>query len=62
MSDIQIHIGEILARNARMYPDDIALVERVSATKARTEITWKEFDEEGKQVLKHPEGEGCKER
>ena len=29
-----------------MYPDDIALVEqRVSATKARTEITWKEFDE-----------------
>jgi hypothetical protein len=30
MSDIQIHIGEILARNARMYPDDIALVERVS--------------------------------
>ena len=45
MIDIQIHIGEILARNARMYPDDIALVERVSATKARTEITWKEFDE-----------------
>ena len=45
MSDTQIHIGEILARNARMYPDDIALVERVSADKARTEITWKEFDE-----------------
>ncbi len=31
MSDIQIHIGEILARNARMYPDDVALVERVAA-------------------------------
>ena len=45
MSDIQIHIGEILARNARMYPDDIALVERIAADKTRKEITWKEFDE-----------------
>ena len=45
MSDIQIHIGEILSRNARMYPDDIALVERVAADKTRKEITWKEFDE-----------------
>ena len=45
MSDIQIHIGEILARNARMYPDDIALVERIAATKTRIEITWKDFDE-----------------
>jgi hypothetical protein len=39
MSDIQIHIGEILSRNARMYPDDIALVERVAADKTRKEIT-----------------------
>jgi acyl-CoA synthetase (AMP-forming)/AMP-acid ligase II len=45
MSDIHIHIGEILARNARMYPNDIALIERVPATKQRTEITWKEFDQ-----------------
>ncbi|MBA4417621.1 MAG: AMP-dependent synthetase [Syntrophus sp. (in: bacteria)] len=40
-----MHIGEILARNARMYPQDIALVERSPAEKKRTEITWKEFDD-----------------
>jgi hypothetical protein len=28
-----IHIGEMLARNARMYPDKIALVERIPAEK-----------------------------
>ncbi|MBA4419009.1 MAG: AMP-dependent synthetase [Syntrophus sp. (in: bacteria)] len=40
-----MHIGEMLARNARMYPNDVALVERIAADKTRTEITWKEFDE-----------------
>jgi acyl-CoA synthetase (AMP-forming)/AMP-acid ligase II len=41
---ICIHIGEMLARNARMYPDEIALVERWVETGKRREITWKEFD------------------
>jgi acyl-CoA synthetase (AMP-forming)/AMP-acid ligase II len=45
MSDINIHIGEILARNSRLYPDEIAFVERVAADKSRKEITWKEFYE-----------------
>jgi len=40
-----IHIGEMLARNARMYPDKIALVERIPAEKRRLTITWREFDE-----------------
>src|SRR5208337_1614833 len=40
-----IHIGEMLARNARLYPNDVALVERIAANKHRMEITWKEFDE-----------------
>ena len=40
-----IHIGEMLARNARMYPGDVALIERVPAEGKRREITWKEFDE-----------------
>jgi len=44
MSDIYIHIGEILARNGRMYPNDVALVERVPAEKKRRQITWSEFD------------------
>jgi acyl-CoA synthetase (AMP-forming)/AMP-acid ligase II len=46
MSDVYIHLGEILARNGRMYPNDVALVERIPAEKKRFEITWKAFDEQ----------------
>jgi acyl-CoA synthetase (AMP-forming)/AMP-acid ligase II len=45
MPAINVHIGEILARNARMYPNDVALIERIPASKKRFEITWKEFDD-----------------
>ncbi len=38
-------ITEMLARNARMYGDEIALVEREPAKRKRTEITWKIFDD-----------------
>jgi fatty-acyl-CoA synthase len=38
-------VTEILARNARMYGDEIALVEREPAKNLRKQITWKEFDE-----------------
>ena len=38
-------ITEILARNARMYGDEIALIEREPAKERRVEITWLEFDE-----------------
>ena len=49
MSDIYTHIGEILARNARMYPDDVALIERIPAEKKRWEVTWKQFDDRANQ-------------
>jgi len=45
MATLDIHIGEILARNARLYPNDVALIERVPAEGKRREITWKQFDE-----------------
>jgi acyl-CoA synthetase (AMP-forming)/AMP-acid ligase II len=45
MTNIHIHIGEMLARNGRMYPNDIALIERIPAEKKRATITWREFDE-----------------
>jgi len=45
MGDVYTHIGEILARNARMYPDDVALIERTGSSKARQEMTWKQFDD-----------------
>jgi acyl-CoA synthetase (AMP-forming)/AMP-acid ligase II len=38
-------ITEILARNASMYGDEIALVERDPGKGTRTTLTWKEFDE-----------------
>jgi acyl-CoA synthetase (AMP-forming)/AMP-acid ligase II len=38
-------ITEILARNARMYTDEVALIEREPARNRRVEITWKEFDD-----------------
>jgi acyl-CoA synthetase (AMP-forming)/AMP-acid ligase II len=38
-------IGEILARNARVYGDEIALVEREPAKNLRRTLTWKAFDD-----------------
>ena len=50
MGKTDIHIGEMLARNARMVPDGLALVERTPAEKKRVEITWKQFDEGANRV------------
>jgi len=38
-------IAEILARNARMFGEEIALIEREPAKASRRVITWKAFDE-----------------
>jgi len=43
-------ITEILARNARMYGDEVALVEREPAKNQRREITWTEFDAQANRV------------
>jgi fatty-acyl-CoA synthase len=45
-------ITEILARNARMYGFETALIERVPAENRREEITWKEFDDQANQVAR----------
>jgi len=47
---MEIHIGEMLARNARMFPEDTALVERKPEEGKRTAITWREFDEKANKV------------
>ncbi len=39
-------VTEILARNARMYGEEVALVERIPEKGIRREMTWKEFDEQ----------------
>ena len=38
-------VVEMVARNARMYPNDVALIELRPSKKIRNEITWKQFDE-----------------
>ena len=43
-------ITEILARNARMYGSETALIERAPAEKKRTEITWSTFDDQANRV------------
>ncbi len=39
-----MNISEMLARNARMYPTDTALVERIPEKGVRKEITWEVFN------------------
>ena len=43
-------ITEILARNARMYGDEVALIEREPARQKRVQLTWQEFDDHANQV------------
>ncbi len=43
-------ISEMLARNARIYPQDSALIELKPSEKIRKEITWKKFDERANRI------------
>ena len=43
-------ITEILARNARMYGKETALIERVPEKRHREEITWQEFDDRANSI------------
>jgi acyl-CoA synthetase (AMP-forming)/AMP-acid ligase II len=45
-----MNIAEMLARNARVYPDDVALIQRIAGQDTREEITWKEFDNRSNQI------------
>jgi acyl-CoA synthetase (AMP-forming)/AMP-acid ligase II len=43
-------IMEILARNGRMYENEIALIEREPARGKRAALTWKQFDDQANAV------------
>jgi acyl-CoA synthetase (AMP-forming)/AMP-acid ligase II len=43
-------IPEILARNARMYGENVALIEREPAKNRRVTLTWKAFDDTANRV------------
>ncbi|WP_300155359.1 class I adenylate-forming enzyme family protein [Solidesulfovibrio sp.] len=51
-------VTEILARNARMYPEEIALIERCPKEGRRKEITWSEFDQQADRVAGHLAAKG----
>ena len=44
-----MNISELLTRNGRIYPDEIALIELRPSKNLRTVITWKEFDDKANQ-------------
>ncbi len=43
-------ITEILTRNARMYGQEVALIEREPAKDLRTEITWQTFEDQANSI------------
>ena len=43
-------ITEVLARNARMYADETALIEREPARNQRRTLTWRDFDHQANQL------------
>ncbi|MBC2711315.1 MAG: acyl--CoA ligase [Desulfosarcina sp.] len=53
-------ITEILARNARMYGQETALIEREPEKNRRVEITWKTFDDEANAIARALMARGIK--
>ena len=51
-------ISDMLAENARMYPDEVALVELKPSSRLRREITWGEFDRKANRVCNALRGIG----
>ncbi len=45
-----MNISEMLATNARRYPDETALIQIKPGEKIRQEITWREFDQRANRV------------
>jgi acyl-CoA synthetase (AMP-forming)/AMP-acid ligase II len=43
-------ISDMLAKNAELYPDDVALVELKPSSNFRKEITWREFDSKANRI------------
>ena len=51
-------IVEMLARNSRMYPDDVALVQVTPSQNLRQQITWAGFDKKANRVANFLIGRG----
>jgi acyl-CoA synthetase (AMP-forming)/AMP-acid ligase II len=55
-----MNISEMLARNARMYPDDTALIELKPSAGMRREISWRQFDEKVNRLANALTGRGVR--
>ena len=53
-----MNISDMLLRNARMYPDEIALIESAPGVGKRKSVTWKEFDNRVNQMANMLRGLG----
>lgn len=53
-------ITEILSRNARMYGEETALIEREPAKNRRVEITWNEFEIQANKVANYLASKGIR--
>ena len=43
-------IADLLKQNARLYPDEIALIELHPGKNIRKTVTWREFDDRANRV------------
>jgi len=55
-----MNLSEMVARNGRMFPEGIALVERGLTREVRRQITWKQFDERINRIANGLIGRGIK--
>jgi len=55
-----MNISEMLAKNARLYPDDTALIELKPGAGARREISWRQFDDRVNRLANALTGRGVK--
>ena len=53
-------VVDLVARNARMYPDGIAFVEVRPISNRRTEITWRAFNERMNRIARVLSAKGVK--
>ena len=53
-------IVEMLEKNARKYPDEVALIELTPSHNYRKQITWKEFDEDANRIANYLLQKGIK--
>ena len=53
-------ISEMLARNASLFPDDVALIELTPSEGKRKQISWQEFDNRANKIANAVRAKGIR--